>query len=352
MRLCFCLWKMYWRPHWLLLPAWASRWGGGKELCVISFSGMLAGRLWGRALSSAAVSTVAAARTTTATQFAKSMPGPLVAKLRANLKLAQLKKALKMHERGVALPQHMLAINPLLSWPVRGAHPALSVALRKKGGRNHHGHITCRHRGGGFKRRIRILDRVRAASGLHRVIRLEHDPNRSARIALVQSGASGCVSYVLAWDGMKAGDTFENDGSLQLAGSTQRLRDIALGTIIHNIEVRPGTGGQLCRSAGCKAQLVAKDPAAGKSKTGLATIRLPSDKLARVPLDCRATIGVVSNPQWHLRVIGTAGRNRRLGWRPSVRGVAMNAIDHPHGGGKGGRSKGKPSQSPWGKICK
>lgn len=310
---------------------------------------MLTAILWRRVFSSAAVSA-----TTSASQFIKTMPGPLVAKLKTNLKLAQLRKALKMHERGLTLPQHMLAIDPLLSWPARGAHPILSVALRKKGGRNHHGHITCRHRGGGFRRRIRILDRVRAAPGPHRVIRLEHDPNRSARISLVQSMVDGRVSYVLAWDGMKAGDTFENDGSLQVAGSTQRLREIALGTIIHNVEVRPDAGGQLCRSAGCKAQLVAKDPRAGKTKagTGLATIRLPSGKLTKVPLDCRATIGVVSNPQWHLRVIGTAGRNRRLGWRPSVRGVAMNAVDHPHGGGKGGRSKGNPSQSPWGKICK
>ena len=248
-----------------------------------------------------------------------------------------------MHEAKAPLPPHMLHVDPLTVIPKKGCHPALSVPLRKKGGRNHHGKITCRHRGGGFKRRIRILDRARAGSGKYTVIRLEHDPNRSSKIALVKD-EQGRVSYVLAWDGMKEGSVFENKG-LQLPGSTQPLQDIALGTTIHNIEARPGGGGQFCRSAGCKALLVGKDDV-------YATIKLPSGNMKKVLLKCRATIGIVSNPQWHLRVLGKAGRKRNLGIRPTVRGVAMNAIDHPHGGGKGGRSKGKPSQSPWGKICK
>lgn len=175
------------------------------------------------------------------------------------------------------------------------------------------------------------------------VVRIEHDPNRSAKIALVRDTETRQLSYVLAWDGCKEGDVVTPTG--QHPGSTMALRDIALGTTIHNIENRPGQGGQLCRSAGCKAVLVGKEGLFG-------SVKLPSGVIRKVNLDCRATIGVVSNPEWHLRVIGKAGRSRNLGIRPTVRGVAMNANDHPHGGGKGGKSKGKPSQSPWGKICK
>ncbi|PJF18356.1 50S ribosomal protein L2 [Paramicrosporidium saccamoebae] len=270
----------------------------------------------------------------------QQLPTAVAATLKPDLKLTQLRNAVRMHARQLPFPEHMLDIDPLTVIPVRGAHPALSVALRKKGGRNHHGKITCRHRGGGFKRRIRLLDKSRLAKG--QVVRIEHDPNRSAKIALVK-GVDGRVFYVLAWDGCKAGDTVDMTG--QRNGTTLSLLDIALGTTIHNIETRPGQGGQLCRSAGTKAVLV------GKSG-GEASIKLPSGVIRKLSLQCRATIGVVGNAEWHLRILGKAGRRRNLGWRPTVRGVAMNANDHPHGGGKGGRSKGKPSQSPWGKICK
>jgi large subunit ribosomal protein L2 len=259
-------------------------------------------------------------------------------KVRQDLNISQLRNALKMHQKGLKLPRHMLNIDPLTVIPRKGCHPALSEPLRKKGGRNHHGKITCRHRGGGFKRRIRILDTSRETVGPFKIIRLEHDPNRSAKIALVKDTTSRRLSYILAWDGAQAGQVFENVG-LQLPGTTLPLADLSPGTRIHNID------GRLCRSAGCKATLVGKD---GPK----AIIRMPSGQQIRLPLTARATVGTVSNPEWHLRILGSAGRRRNLGWRPTVRGVAMNAVDHPHGGGKGGKSKGKPSQSPWGKICK
>jgi large subunit ribosomal protein L2 len=261
------------------------------------------------------------------------------------LKIAQLRNVIRMHERNLTPPSHLFNVDLKKIIPRKGCHPELSIALRKKGGRNHHGKITCRHRGGGFKRRIRLLDTKRTSNGVLKVIRLEHDPNRSAKIALVQD-SEGTLSYLLAWDGAKAGDSIENSG-LQLSGSTRPLSQIAIGTIIHNIEVLPGRGGQLCRSAGTKAVLVGHDP-----DGRYCSVKLPSGKIRKVLLTCRATIGSVGNSEWHLRVIGKAGRNRNLGWRPTVRGVAMNQNDHPHGGGKGGRSKGIPSQSPWGKICK
>lgn len=289
------------------------------------------------------------------------LPVNVKAKLRTGLKESQLRKVLKMYRKKVQLPLHLLNTDPLTIIPPKGAHPALSTALRKKGGRNHHGKITCRHRGGGFKRRIRVLDRSRSAPGSYRVVRIEHDPNRSAKLALMQETTTKQCSYWLAWDGIepeqvvKCGQSQNgnvhaagmNLGILQLPGTTHLLRDIALGTTIYNIELTPGKGGQLCRSAGCKATLVGKDPD-GKH----CSIKLPSDKIRKVRMACRASIGVVSNPTWHLRIVGKAGRTRNLGIRPTVRGVAMNARDHPHGGGKGGKSKGKPSQSPWGKICK
>lgn len=279
-------------------------------------------------------------------QLLASLPAEIRGTLRRDLKETQLRSALRMHQKRLAIPRHMLNIDPLTEVPKSGCHPALSVALRKKGGRNHHGKITVRHRGGGFKRRIRILDTRRASPSEHTVVRIEHDPNRSSKIALVRDEQSQRLSYVLAWDGIKAGAKFTND-AMQLPGCTMALRDMAVGTTVHNIELRPGRGGQMARSAGCKAVFVGKDP---DGKQG--SVKLPSGRVVKVPLACRATIGVVSNPEWHLRVIGMAGRMRNLGIRPTVRGVAMNAVDHPHGGGKCGRSKGKPSQSPWGKICK
>ena len=257
-----------------------------------------------------------------------------------------------MHKLGLEMPKHWF-IPPKFTIPVRGAVPELSTALRKCGGRNHHGHITVRHRGGGFKRRIRILDTRRIAEGEWRVVRVEHDPNRSAKIALLRregghvdaiKGPDYC--YVLAAGGMQEGQLVTNGPcKLPTPGSNMPLADIALGAHIHNVEMTPGRGGVMCRVAGAKALLVNKDATH-------ATVRMPSGLQKRIPLACRASIGAVGNAEWGQRVIGTAGRNRRLGRRPTVRGVAMNAVDHPHGGGKGGRNMGKHSQSPWGWICK
>jgi large subunit ribosomal protein L2 len=277
------------------------------------------------------------------------IPYEIQAKLKSDLSPKQLKKVSKMVQNFIPIPEHMCKPLTDLQKPIppRGCVEELSVALRKKAGRNHHGKITVRHRGGGFKRRIRLLDKVRKYDNQQNVIRLEHDPNRSAKIALIRDSVSGKFSYVLASAGMEPGTTIGGSQSSQLPGSTLPLSSIAIGTTIHNIETKPGAGGKLVRSAGTHASLVGKDP-----DNKYCTIKLPSGGTKKILMTCRATIGSVSNPDWHLRVIGKAGRNRNLGIRPTVRGVAMNPIDHPHGGGKGGRSKGRPSQSPWGKICK
>lgn len=256
-----------------------------------------------------------------------------------------------MHEKKLKPPKHMIIRSPF-SLPPRGCVKELSVPLRKRGGRARDtGRITVRHRGGGFKRRIRLVDTKRLFDDPYNVIRIEHDPNRSSKIALVQNRKNGNLAYILAYVGIKKGDVIrpfiknEMSSEGQFPGQTMSLANVSIGTQIHNIENRPGGGGALVRSAGTLATLVGKE-------NGMAIIKLPSKAMKKLKLECRATIGRVSNPDWHLRVIGKAGRNRNLGWRPTVRGVAMNAIDHPHGGGKGGKSKGNHSQSPWGKICK
>lgn len=253
-----------------------------------------------------------------------------------------------MAKNEITIPPHMCRPLTPLEKPIppRGCVKELSMAKRKGGGRNHHGKITVRHIGGGFKRRIRLLDTSRKSPNAQKIIRLEHDPNRSGKIALLRDTVTGEFSYVLACQGMEK-DMLINNSAMQLPGATLPLAEIALGSTIHNVEIRPGAGGQLVRSAGTHASLLGKDP-----DNKFCTIKLPSGKTKKVLMCCRATIGAVSNPDWHLRVIGKAGRNRNLGIRPTVRGVAMNPIDHPHGGGKGGRSKGTHSQSPWGKICK
>lgn len=282
-------------------------------------------------------------------QSLRSMiPFNILGRLKPDLSDQQLRKVVKMVKNEIKIPAHMYKpLDPKdMPVPPKGCVKDLSYALRKKGGRNHHGKITVRHIGGGFKRRIRILDTVRNCDNPQTVIRLEHDPNRSGKLALVRDTVTGKFSYILACQGMEPGGVIKNNAS-QLPGATLKLSQIAVGTNIHNIEITPGKGAQLVRSAGTQAALVGKDP-----DNKFCTIKLPSGKTKKVLLCCRATIGAVSNPDWHLRVIGKAGRNRNLGIRPTVRGVAMNPIDHPHGGGKGGRSKGTHSQSPWGKICK
>lgn len=275
------------------------------------------------------------------------LPEVLKKQLLPDLSSKQLRSAVKMHGRGMKLPEHFMPPD-LTIIPAQGCVKHLSVPLRKKGGRNNTGRITVRHRGGGFKRRLRLLDFDRSFRTPHTVVRIEHDPNRSAKIALLQCQQTRQLRYVLATLAMKPGMTISNDDAeTPVEGATMELRLIPSGLPVHSIEIRPGKGGQMVRSAGTWAQVVGRHPEKGK-----VSVKLPSGSVKLLSDKCKASIGTVGNADWHLRVIGKAGRNRNLGIRPSVRGVAMNAVDHPHGGGKGGKSKGKPSQSPWGKICK
>ena len=213
-------------------------------------------------------------------------------------------------------------------------------------GRNHHGRITTRFRGGGHKRRYRVIDFKRNKIGVPaKVHSIQYDPNRSARVALLHY-VDGEKAYILAPDGLKQGDTIVSSRNADITpGNALRLRFIPVGTMIHNIELKIGKGGQLVRSAGTAAQLMAKDG-------DYAQVRLPSGEVRMVHLNCRATVGQVSNLQ-HARVsMGKAGRTRWLGRRPHNRGVAMNPVDHPMGGGEGRTSGGRHPCSPWGQLAK
>ena len=216
----------------------------------------------------------------------------------------------------------------------------------KNGGRNNKGRITTRHRGGGHRQRYRVIDFKRNKDGVPgRVEHLEYDPNRSAHIALVLY-ADGERRYILAPRGVTAGVEIHNGSEAPIKpGNALPLRNIPLGTVIHNIELKPGKGGQIARSAGCGVQLVAREGAH-------ATLRLRSGEMRKVPLDCRATIGEVGNSEHNLRSLGKAGATRWRGVRPTVRGVAMNPVDHPHGGGEGRTSGGRHPVSPWGSPTK
>ncbi len=221
---------------------------------------------------------------------------------------------------------------------------SLLESLKKNAGRNSYGRITVRHRGGGNKKKYRIIDFKRNRVGENaQVLAIEYDPNRSANIALVQY-EDGVKSYIIAPNGIKVGDTILSGAGADIKpGNTLELKDIPLGTIIHNIEIHPGKGGQLVRSAGAGAQLMAKDG-------GYAQVRLPSGEVRMVLLNCKATIGQVGNLDHENITIGKAGRKRHMGWRPTVRGVVMNPCDHPHGGGEGKSPIGRPSPvTPWGK---
>ena len=221
---------------------------------------------------------------------------------------------------------------------------SLLESLKKHAGRNSYGHITVRHRGGGNKKKYRIIDFKRNRVGENaQVIAIEYDPNRSANIALIQY-EDGVKNYIIAPNGIKVGDTIlSGTGADIKPGNTMELKDIPLGTIIHNVEIHPGKGGQLVRSAGAGAQLMAKDG-------GYAQVRLPSGEVRMVLLNCKATIGQVGNLDHENITIGKAGRKRHMGWRPTVRGVVMNPCDHPHGGGEGKSPIGRPSPvTPWGK---
>ncbi|HSP80965.1 MAG TPA: 50S ribosomal protein L2 [Myxococcaceae bacterium] len=224
----------------------------------------------------------------------------------------------------------------------------LTESLSKSGGRNMHGHITRRHQGGGHKRRYRIIDfKRRDKDGVPaKVAAIEYDPNRSANIALLHY-ADGEKRYILAPVGLKAGDTvLAGEGADIRPGNSLPLLNIPVGTVIHNVELKPGRGAQIIRSAGTSGQLMAKE---GR----YAQVRLPSGSVRMVLIECRATVGQVGNLEHEIIRIGKAGRSRWLGIRPTVRGLAMNPVDHPHGGGEGKSGQGNPHPvSPWGKKTK
>ncbi len=223
---------------------------------------------------------------------------------------------------------------------------SLTVGLRKSGGRNNHGHITVRHHGGGHKQRYRVVDFKRRKFGVEATVeRIEYDPNRSAFIALLKY-ADDVRAYILAPQRLAVGDKVVSGERVDIKpGNALPLQNIPVGTIVHNVELEPGRGGQMARSAGAYIQLVGKD-------AGYALLRLGSGEVRRVRADCMATIGAVSNPDHQNVKIGKAGRNRWKGWRPTVRGTAMNPIDHPHGGGEGRTKGGRNPVTPWGKPTK
>ena len=221
---------------------------------------------------------------------------------------------------------------------------SLVVSLNKNAGRNNQGKITVRHRGGGSRRKYRLVDFKRNKDGIPATVKtIEYDPNRTANIALI-CYADGQKSYILAPAGLKVGQKVMNGPEAEVrVGNCLVLQDIPVGTQVHNVELYPGRGGQLVRSAGNSAQLMAKE---GK----YATLRLPSGEMRMVPIVCRATIGQVGNVDHNLINIGKAGRKRHMGIRPTVRGSVMNPNDHPHGGGEGKTGIGRPGPStPWGK---
>jgi large subunit ribosomal protein L2 len=212
-----------------------------------------------------------------------------------------------------------------------------------KAGRNNHGRITTRHQGGGNKRRYRVVDFRRNKDGVPaKVAHIEYDPNRNARIALLHY-KDGEKRYILMPNRVKVGDTLQSGPGADIRpGNALPLRNIPVGTVVHNVELKPGAGGKMARSAGSSVQLVAKEGTR-------ATLRLPSGEMRMVLMDCRATVGEVGNAESELISVGKAGRNRWKGKRPSVRGVVMNPVDHPLGGGEGKSSGGRHPVSPWGK---
>jgi large subunit ribosomal protein L2 len=223
---------------------------------------------------------------------------------------------------------------------------SLSKSKKRKSGRNCAGRITVRHMGGGHKRRYRIIDFKRNKEGINgKVVSIEYDPNRSANIALV-SYMDGEKRYILAPNGLKVGDIVTSGSEADIkTGNSMKLFELPVGTLIHNIEMRPGKGGQLVRSAGTFAQLLSKEK-------GYCHVRLPSGEIRLIKSECRASIGQVGNLDHENISLGKAGRKRWLGVRPTVRGVAMNPVDHPHGGGEGRTSGGRHPVTPWGKPTK
>ena len=221
---------------------------------------------------------------------------------------------------------------------------SLTVTLKKNSGRNNQGKITVRHQGGGYRTKYRIIDFKRNKDGIPATVKaIEYDPNRTSNIALI-CYADGEKAYILAPEGLKVGDRVMNGETAEaLNGNCLPLSKIPVGAMIHNIELYPGRGGQLVRSAGVAAQLMGKEDK-------YAILRLPSGEMRKVPIICRATIGTIGNGEHNLVNIGKAGRKRHMGIRPTVRGAVMNPNDHPHGGGEGKNGIGRPGPStPWGK---
>jgi large subunit ribosomal protein L2 len=223
---------------------------------------------------------------------------------------------------------------------------SLTVSLRKSGGRNNLGRVTARHRGGGHKRKLRIIDFKRDKFGIPaKVHSIEYDPNRSARIALLHY-ADGEKRYIIAPNGLKVGETLVSGQGAEIkVGNALKLREMPLGSFVHNVEIKPGKGGQIGRSAGSSIQLMAKE---GK----YAQLKMPSGEVRMINLDCMATYGMVGNNDHENISLGKAGRSRWMGIRPHVRGVAMNPVDHPMGGGEGKSSGGGHPVSPWGTPAK
>jgi len=223
---------------------------------------------------------------------------------------------------------------------------ALISSQKRSGGRNNHGRTTVRFRGGGHKRRYRVIDFRRNKIDVPALVaRVEYDPNRSARIALLHY-ADGEKSYILAPVGLKAGDTVLSSDTADIQpGNALPLKHVPVGSVIHAIEMKPGKGAQMVRSAGTEAQLMAVE-------AGYALVRLPSGETRKIPESCRATVGSVGNPEHENIKIGKAGRGRWMGKNPHNRGVVMNPVDHPHGGGEGKTSGGRHPVSPWGKPTK
>ena len=223
----------------------------------------------------------------------------------------------------------------------------LTRTMKKSGGRNNHGHITTRHIGGGHKRRYRLIDWRRDKDGVPaKVAAIEYDPNRTARIALLHY-ADGEKRYILCPVGVAVGDVLLSGEAVDIRpGNTLPIRSIPLGTVLHNVEAQPGSGAKMIRSAGSFGQLMAKE-------TGYAQIRMPSGEVRKVLEDCKATIGQLSNVENSTIRVGKAGKSRWRGIRPTVRGLAMNPVDHPHGGGEGKSGQGNPHPvSPWGQKTK
>jgi large subunit ribosomal protein L2 len=223
---------------------------------------------------------------------------------------------------------------------------SLIEVIKKCGGRNHHGHVTQRHRGGGARRMYRIIDFKRYKDGVPgKVATIEYDPNRSSRIALIHY-RDGEKRYIIAPDGLKVGMVIENGINADITvGNCLPMSKIPLGSTIHNVEMKPGKGAQIARSAGISAQLAGKEG-------NYAQVILPSGEMRMIPIECRAVIGTVGNLDHMNLTIGKAGRNRWLGWRSYVRGAVMNPCDHPHGGGEGRASRGRPPVSLWGQPAK